>query len=151
MKESILTQRPPRSSQRSQRVMPGCTLRWRFINLASFNLVSIPTFPLEPRCSNLKKLGLSGSVNSLECADLSALWSVAPCRDQRLKCFSKNAVSSRRRPKRRQVAALQGVDQLIRGPLSLSNLLLHLSYQDEGTPEVRMRVRPVARAHAALS
>jgi len=39
----------------------------------------------------------------MECADLSALFPVATCRDT----FSNNAASSRRRPKRRQVAALQ--------------------------------------------
>jgi len=44
----------------------------------------------------------------VECADLSALWSVATCRDHILvNSLFKNAASSRRKLKRRQVAALQ--------------------------------------------
>src|SRR5438876_11532883 len=54
------------------------------------------------------------SVNALECADLSALWPVATCRDFCLSCpLSRMRHQTARRPKRRQGAALQRVDVLL--------------------------------------
>src|SRR5882724_5267042 len=57
------------------------------------------------------KLQFVANGNSLECGGLAPLWPVATCRDHvSVESFVKTAASSRRRPKRRQAAALQGID-----------------------------------------
>ena len=56
------------------------------------------------------KLQFVANGNSLECGGQAPLWSVATSRGHvSVESFVRTAASSRRRPKRRQVAALQGV------------------------------------------